>query len=248
MFSPNVTKSKPSFRPSVESLEQRNMLDANANFVKALYTDLLGRQSGAETDQEVAFWTGLLAGGTTRQSVVAQMQTTAEYQDNVVDALFVKYLGRDVQAGSELGFYTGLLQQGHSLTEVKGIILGSNEYYNDQGGTDGAYVDAVYNDVLGRFADDNGAQYWLNILGSLQNGHVPPGLARKSVGTAIAASPEGNSFYVNSEFGNLLGRPVDAAGDQYFNYGLNKGFIGQKDVVTQIAASDEYFASAQQSQ
>ena len=47
---------------------------------------------------------------------------------------------------------------------VRAIMLGAQEYFNLHGGTNDAFVTAVYHDVLSRSPDANGKAHWLQQL------------------------------------------------------------------------------------
>src|SRR5439155_1020479 len=82
----------------------------------------------------------------------------------------------------------------------------------DGGGlSDGGWLRAVYQDVLGRDLDDNGAKTWLPMLVN-----PPPGVSadaeRLAVALAILHSPESDAHQVQALFGQFLHRAADPGG------------------------------------
>src|SRR6516162_4966807 len=93
-------KSQSVTRLSVESLEQRQMLDAglpsSAQFVTALYYDLLHR---SPSQADVAAWAGFLDAGHSRDDVANSFISSPGYRFNLLRQDYETLLGRDPEAG-----------------------------------------------------------------------------------------------------------------------------------------------------
>ncbi|AUB78974.1 hypothetical protein BBH56_07610 [Spiribacter roseus] len=65
-----------------------------------------------------------------------------------------------------LGFWVNALESGVGVDEVAAEFVASDEMAEKYGAslTDRAYVDALYNNVLGRSPDDDGFEFWLNAI------------------------------------------------------------------------------------
>jgi beta-glucanase (GH16 family) len=85
------------------------------------------------------------------------------------------------------------------------------------------YVDALYQDLLGRAADVQGRAHWAR---QLDEGRAP-----WSVAVDLARSPEWTGHVVASLYRDVLGRPPDEAGRTYWS-----GRLGSGDRVASVAA------------
>lgn len=85
-----------------------------------------------------------------------------EYQQLVGD-WYARYLGRPLDPQGLEGWGRRLMR-GDSPREVEAAILGSNEYFVRNGGTDAAFVQALFRDVVGAPADPAQLNHWLRQL------------------------------------------------------------------------------------
>ena len=74
---------------------------------------------------------------------------SAEYLGDVVDGLYVSYLGRHADTQG-LSFWVNSLQGGATVENVRSAILGSDEFLALSGGTTQGFITRVYDLVLGR--------------------------------------------------------------------------------------------------
>jgi hypothetical protein len=96
----------------------------------------------------------------------------------------------------------------------------------------GAYVQAVYELLLGRPAEPAGEDYWVALL--------EQGTPRDRVATAITNSDEFRTVLLASHYQYFLLRPIDPAGLQYFLALMRMG-LTIEDIDVILMASDEYF-------
>jgi hypothetical protein len=102
--------------------------------------------------------------------------------DGQIIRLYLGYFGRRPDDAGYRHWRRALLS-GVGLIEISDRFAASSEYLDRYAGsTDAEYLDRVYLNVLGREADPEGRDYWLDQLAS--------GVARSRVTLAITESPE----------------------------------------------------------
>jgi serralysin len=161
----------------------------NAQFVTALYNDVLGRapdQPGLNT------WVNALnTGAMTTAQVATSFVNSPESTSSPVSVLHVaavptasslysSLLHRQPDPGGLAGF-SQAMQGGMTIAQAANIIVDSPEYLGRNitaGATETAnhtqFVTALYNDVLGRAPDQPGLTTWVSLLntGSLTTAQV----------------------------------------------------------------------------
>jgi virginiamycin B lyase len=95
------------------------------------------------------------------------------------------------------------------------------------------YVDQLYHQLLQRYADQAGRDYFVGLLNQ--------GVSRSQVVLDIEASPEYRTLAVEQLYQSLLGRSADPAGLSSFVAYLGAGH-SVEDVKVQILGSAEYYA------
>ena len=204
---------------------------ANMKFVTHLYEDLLGREPDSPGLNN---WVGQLNTGTSRFVVAQRIEASAEYRSHVIDGLYQKFLQRPADASGKAGL-DQYLAAGGTMDGARTALLGSLEYFNLHGGTNDAFVTALYQDVLGRTPDPSGRANWLQQLAS--------GKSRAEVALAVLRSPEARGVQVSSFYVQFLKRQADSGGLANFQNLLLQG-VREEVVIAAIVASDEYFARA----
>src|SRR5262249_40670284 len=103
-----------------------------------------------------------------------------EYYANIIILpAYQHYLGRTPSSFEVNSIWLGLIHSGWTDERVKAGFIGSLEYYNHVGGTDQRWVDAMYQDLLGRAPDPAGESGWVGALAS--------GASRSAVAYGFAA-------------------------------------------------------------
>jgi hypothetical protein len=92
------------------------------------------------------------------------------------------------------------------------------------------FVNALYQDFLGRPADPGGAAYWVSQL---------PIIGRQGVVNGIARSTEAFDHVGNEMYAAFLGRPADPLGEAHWASLLQQG-ASEEWVMSQILASPEF--------
>jgi hypothetical protein len=203
--------------------------DANAAFVTHLYLDLLGRPGSAD---EVAYWTGVLAGGAGRDAVGHAVLDGTEFHRRIVEGDY-GLVGRAADpAGRD--FWTGVLDHGADNEAVEAGFAASDEYLQARGGgTADGFVRALYRDFLGRVASDAEIAYWSNRLSH--------GTPRGAVTGGFTFSHENHSNLVAGWYRHYLGREADPDGIAFWSAYLDRG--GRDETIEAgLIGSPEYLA------
>jgi len=206
---------------------------ANELYVAEVYTDVLLRRVDSGGLQ---FWAGQLDAGMARTDFTSQLTHSAEYYANIIiRPAYEHFLGRDFDAKG-LAFWVGQMQQGLTDEQLEAGFIGSDEYFNHAGGTNTLWVDAMYEDLLGRAPDSQGEAFWV--------GQLAAGESRSAVALGFAASPERETKRITQDYVDFLDRfPTPSEVDswvQEFEHGVTN-----EDVITAFVASDEYYDDVQ---
>lgn len=98
----------------------------NADFVNGLYQDALGRDAGPGG---LAYFTGQLAGGVTREQVAGEVLSSQEYRNDVVSQAYEHLLDRPADPAGQAG-WVSVLNAGGTDQQVYAGMCGSQEFYN----------------------------------------------------------------------------------------------------------------------
>jgi hypothetical protein len=202
-------------------------ISANTIYVSNVYELLLHRAPDGGAD----FWVNSLNNGATPSSVVLGVEASAEYLQDQVVALYLRYLNRAADAAGEQ-YWTTFLQAGGTFEEVSAGLASSQEYFQEQGNTNQGFVMGLYSDVLGRTATSAEVDAWVALLNT--------GTSRATVATAFLTSNEYYSDLVMGDYRTYLGRPAEAAGLQAWLQAIRSGMSDQQ-VLASIFGSQEGF-------
>jgi hypothetical protein len=225
------------FRPQIEALEDRRLLSAaptiapdpvNLAYVTQAYQDVLGR---TPDPSGLAAWTGQLEGLLTHAQFASALTHSAEYYSNLVTADYQKFLGRTPDPASLAG-WTNALQHGLRDEQFEAALAGSPEYLADHGGPGAAWVQALYQDVLGRTPSSLEVNAW---LGALAGGVTP-----NQVATIFTTSAEHENDRVIADYQQYLGRSPEPGVVLPLATALQNG-LNNEDLVAAFVSSDEYF-------
>jgi streptogramin lyase len=202
-------------------------------FVSQAYRDLLGREADPVG---LAGWSSLIDQGTSRADVVRDIEVSPEYEGVVVQQLYATYLRRSADPGG-LASGAAFLAGGGTREELAAMLLGSAEYYQNQGGgTDAGFLSALYLDALNRSIDPT----------SLATGEqaLAAGVRRDQLALSVLASDEHRIVVVDLMYQNYLSRMPGLGEQQGWVQFLNGNQIDpQLDAaaVAGFVGSDEYF-------
>jgi uncharacterized protein (DUF1501 family) len=143
---------------------------SNRQFVELIYQNVLGRSPDAGG---LAHWTSVLDGGTSRGDVMIGFSESEEFRNNTdtevgaietdgpIGRLYLAYfLRRADDAGLDHWINTGL-----PTSAVSEEFARSAEFLNRYGNlSNTAFVNLIYQNVLGRAPDASGLAHWVSVL------------------------------------------------------------------------------------
>ena len=197
------------------------------DFVGHTYRDILLRP--ADQPSFTAMTQEILH-GTPFSDVASLLDHSAEYYGQVVDRAYETYLGRGSDAGGR-SYWIDALQHGLTDESLAAVLIASDEFFNQAGGTNPLWIDATYLKLFERPADSNGESFWLAAL--------TRGESRSQVVLSIATSPEHEVFVVQADYSHFLGRTGGGTEIGYWVRQMNQG-LSDEDLVTLFVTSDEY--------
>jgi hypothetical protein len=189
------------------------------------YQDLLQRPIDPDG---LAFWAGQVEAGVPVGQVALALEATPEFLTGQVEAAFGRLLNRPADPDS-LTFFVGFLGSGGTVEQMDALLAGSAEYFQGRGGGRiDHFLDALYQDALGRPPDPSGRATSSRLLAAGDSpGHVA---------ALVFGSAEFQADQVGNFFQQFLLRGADAAG--------LSAFAGMPDdlVIAGIISSPEYAA------
>ncbi len=161
------------FSSSPEFQQQYGSLD-NAAFVDLIYQNVLDRVPDAEGR---AHWIGVLDGGRSRGEVMLGFSESTEFINTTstsapifdariaqIDRLYRAHFDRAGDAGG-LTYWFQRLKTGSSIADVATAFSTSPEFLATYGELDdAAFIDLIYQNVLGRAPDAEGRAHWIGVL------------------------------------------------------------------------------------
>lgn len=175
---------------------------------------------------------------TTLGDVAMSLTHSAAYDVRVVTQDYEQFIGRPPDA-TGLSYWVVRMESGLTDEQLAAALISSPEYVQAHGGADGPWVEAMYQDLLGRDADAAGLQHWLTVLAS--------GGSRDAVALGIATSPEHEARVIANDYFTYLGRTASAADVGYWVGQFEQG-AHNEDVVAGFLASPEYYNDANKGQ
>lgn len=97
----------------------------NSGFLQAVFQDFLNRPPGPDLSTFLA----LLGGGETGEQVTAAILASLEYDEDLLNGYYERFLGRPVDAPGLAAFLPGMNNSTLTDENVIAIILASSEYY-----------------------------------------------------------------------------------------------------------------------
>jgi hypothetical protein len=136
---------------------------------------------------------------------------------------------------SGFNYWLGQMESGVAPEAVESGIASSVEYIQNHGNDQVAWLDGLYQNLLGRAPDIDGVNHW---LGNLAASESAAGVAFE-----ISTSAEREINIINQDYALFLGRSPDADGINHWLGQFQQGW-SRADVASDIAASDEFFANS----
>ena len=234
-----------------ELLPNGSVGTANERFIAEVYRDLLHRQVDKTA---LPYWSNMLDQGQSRLQVVQAIIGTAmpgELGVDLVQGMFEKYLGRDVDAAG-LAFWMNILNFHETLEQTESNLVATPEFFAKAGGTNDGYVTRLFELALGREPDATARANFDAALAA--------GMSREQVAEIIFGSNEYHAktvagYFESPDDGNdrftsvtpfiddldFLDRPADATGLAEFTVAMDLGLTDQQ-VWADFLSSNEFFA------
>lgn len=197
--------------------------------VEITHLSLLER---APSPDEVATWTELLAGTATPATMARALADGREGLTVELARTYRSALGREPDPAG-VDHWLAHLAAGGSFSAITAAVHGSPESYARAGGTDEAFVAALYERLLDRSAEDGARTYWAGEVARR---------GRTRVATLVLATAEARRVRVDRLYVRVLGRATDAAGREYWAARLVA--LDDRRVAVALAASGEAVARA----
>ena len=204
----------------------------NIQFVNRIYGDILNRVP--EQSTLVSLTNALSSGAITPQQLVYSVQTSQESRIDQVTNIYSTLLNRKPTSQE---FSTGVtfLNAGGSLSTLEAKVISTEEYFDDQGGTNAAWITGVYAQATG---DSNLAPSYISYVSNELN----TGLSMNSFAQSVFDSTGGAIHKVQSLFTTFLSR-TPASNDpsiQGLVTALMDG-VSEDLLIVTIATSPEFF-------
>lgn len=208
-----------------------------SEFVRQLYRDFLGR----EPDQEGfdGWVNGINTGAVSMAKCTEGFLLSPEFKDSIspIARLYFAYFLR-IPDYEGLMYWTNRYKTDLNLFEISKRFAESQEFTNIYGNPNNtAFVNLIYQNVLGRTADPSGLAYWTNQLdsGTKTRGEVMVGFSESPEFIEISV----NQCYVTMAYVGLLHRAPDQMGYDYWINALDSGTTGLS-MLESIRAYPEY--------
>ncbi len=199
-------------------------------FVNRAFSTILGRPA---EQSAVDFFTGLLANNQATTSQIAlDIQTSLESRMNEVTTVYKALLNRapDPQA---LASNTIFLMQGGSVAQLEANITASQEYFEAQGGSNVAWIDAIFKAANGSTSVPIG---YANQVSTM----LDQGLKRSTYAATIFNDISADVFTVQNLYNTFLERTPSQAEAMPFAQQLAGG-ASEDLIVSAIVGSNEFF-------
>jgi SpoIID/LytB domain protein len=132
-----------------------------ARFVDRAYRRIVGRPPTADEARRGA---EVVRAGS-RHDLADRLVRSDGFAGTLVDDLYRRALGREADADGR-SYWVRTMADGLKYELVGTLFYGSPEFVKLSGGTDEAFVEALYHNILGRGSDAAGRRYWLDQLAS----------------------------------------------------------------------------------
>lgn len=189
-----------------------------------------------------AAFTGATAqNGSPREQMISAILSSPEYQHHLVNAIYQNFLHR-APGDEAVNYWSGQLANSGEQA-VLSRIVGSQEYYQDNGGTDAGFINALYRDLLGRSSSAQAQAYWVGQLQTLDQASTTGdgSAARSQIVLDFLSTPEARGLLLNNPTGNALANVTGGGLAQLF-YGDTLSSQAQQTVFADFATSPSYEA------
>lgn len=176
----------------------------------------------------LSYWSSVLGGGASPTQVVYDIEQSTEYQTDEIQATYQALLGTTAPS-SAVSYLLSLMQQGTTFQQIEAIIVGSSPFYVANGDTTQGFLNAVYEDFLGRPVDATGQSQWGALLAS--------GYSTTQVAQGILSTTEYLTDLVEQDYQTYLGRAADTTSLGAYVTSLQSGTMNNDQVVASLLGS-----------
>lgn len=206
-------------------------------YVTSLYEEVLGREPDVAG---LGYWVALQQAGLPRPVIANYFWASAEHVGVEVDQLYATLFGRAADAAGR-AYWVQRVASGTNFTDVAIAFLTVPEYTATHF-VDVAYVNGLFNNVLGRPADSS-ILSWVQLMRS-------GALSRAALATVFLTSDEAYVDALSDYYREFLGRPLDPFAFQLWMSPAVRRQATPLSVTGLVLGSDEYlihqFALARQ--
>lgn len=211
--------------------EQHPSLSPNQAFVVSLYQSLLRRAPDADG---LSYWSDRLAAGMSRNQLAHVIWNSSEHRALQVVEAYTTVLGRS-PAAAEQSYWISAMQAGLDERGLWRAFLCSPEYSANYS-SDSAFVQSLYQNLLGRAADSSGLSYWTNRLAQ--------GMSRSQLVDGLMNTTERYAFLVKQLYHRFLNRAPAENEVSYWLEQLREQRADYRGVACGFLASEEFYARA----
>lgn len=198
-------------------------------WIASLYRDVLGRRFD---DDGLNHWVMHRHNGASPSDIALGFLCSAEHSQQLATELYATLLDRAPDPDGLAG-WTGALSNGLSRQAAINGFLTSPEY-TGRYPSNGAFVESLYNRLLGRSSEPGGYHYWVGLLDG--------GTSRAEVVNGFLNSEEYGARYASALYHRYLRRAPEPDGLAFWRQQLQSG-RSQQSVSMGFVASDEYRSS-----
>jgi hypothetical protein len=203
-------------------------------FIKASYSDFLGRQPSAG---EVQAQASALYNGTSRTAYLRGLANSDAWLNAIVTKMYMDTLGRQPDATGLANWVNALRAKTLTVAQAASQFYSSDEFYQNLGGNSKeTWIKALYSKLLNRGADPQGLAYWLGRTGDTWATRTP-------VAYDFYQSVESRQHRVTDLYQALLQRGTDPTGLPYWTDRVLS--MGDIELAVSLASSQEYWDKAQ---
>lgn len=228
---------------------------ATDNFIISVYDDFL---LDTPTDAELTWWTAVL-GSNSRTSMVDSILDSRDFKVMWLLGVRHYYIGAASVSDSTFSSDLTALEANDDFVTSEVSVLAGTEFFSVSGGTNGGYIDALYQKVLLREPTATDRAYWVGQLDTAARTRSNVARyfirtqesARRRVGGPSAATScattvlDDEASLASGSYCIVLDRMADSGGLSYWASHLTASSSQLPQLWASLAGSTEYFNNAQ---
>lgn len=193
---------------------------AENGYVPYLYQQILHR--APDPGGEAAFDAALSSNGLTPSAAASIMLLSQEYDTDIATAYWTMAFGTAPTA-ADIAPYVNDLETGSAQpTDIEADILATQAFFTKSGGTDAAYVTALYQDVLHRTPQASEVAGWVQT--------IEDGQPLITVAEGFTSSTEGLTDVVNGWYASGTGISAPSSSVSADVVNIQDGYVRETDI------------------